>query len=196
MRSAPLSRAQQGHGHHDGHGHDHGHGHGHHQHHDANFSAAYLHVLADALTSVLAIIALAAGAWFGVAWLDPLVALLGAVIIGRWALGLLRETARAFVDNTADPSLSQQIRQHLETDGDARVADLHVWQVGGNAWSAALSVVADEPLAANMYRERLRTLAKLRHLTIEVHRCTGAAPSPTSPTSPTSNTTSPGVLTL
>ena len=166
------------HRHHDGHDHGHGHGHGHgHSHghaHDHNFSAAYLHVLADALTSVLAIAALAGGLWLGWRWLDPLVALLGAIVVGRWALQVLRSSSRALVDATQDPALAERIRAAIEIDQDARLADLHVWQVGGRAWCAALSIVADRPLDAAVYRARLRPIDTLGHVTVEVHRCRGA----------------------
>ena len=131
-------------------------------------------MLADALTSVLALIALAGGAWYGWAWLDPAVALVGALVIGQWAVGTLRGSARALVDATEDPALVQRVRELIESDGDAKLADLHVWQVGAQAWSAALSVVADRPHAASHYRERLDAVAMLRHVTVEVHRC--AAP--------------------
>ncbi len=152
-----------------GHGHGHSHGHG----HDHNFSAAYIHVIADAFTSVLAIAALAGGVWFGLAWLDPAVALLGAAVIGQWSFGVLGGTARALVDATEDPALTQRVRDLIEADGDAKVADLHVWQVGAQAWCAALSVVADAPLAAAAYRARLDAVAQLKHVTVEVHRCAG-----------------------
>jgi cation diffusion facilitator family transporter len=179
-----------------GHGHDHGHDHGHghepaHGHaHDHNFNAAYLHVLADAFTSVLAIAALAGGAMFGWLWLDAAVALVGAAVIGQWSIGVLKGTARALVDATADPRLAARIRTLIESDGDATIADLHVWQVGGRAWCAALAVVADEPQPAAAYRERLAGIPVLRHVTVEVHRCPGcdagaAAPGPSSaPSSP------------
>jgi cation diffusion facilitator family transporter len=155
------------HDHHDHHGHSHAQGHS----HDHNFSAAYLHVIADAFTSVLAIAALAGGLWFGVSWLDPVVALLGAVVIAQWSLGVLRGTARALVDATEDPALMQRIRELIESDGDAKVADLHLWQVGAKAWSAAISVVADQPKSAADYRQRLQGIDALGHVTVEVHRC-------------------------
>ncbi len=169
--ASPDARAQD-------HGHSHGHSHSHHSHghgHDHNFSAAYLHVLADAFTSVLAIGALVGGAWFGLGWLDPAVALLGAAVIGQWSIGMLRSTAKALVDATEDPALTQRIRDLVEADGDAKVADLHVWQVGAQAWSAALSVVADKPLPAVAYRARLAAVAQIKHVTVEVHGCVGAA---------------------
>jgi cation diffusion facilitator family transporter len=164
------------HSHHShGHGHGHGHGHSHGHHHDHNFNAAYLHVLADAFTSVLAIAALAGGAWFGLSWLDPAVALLGAAVIGHWSWRMLGRTATALVDATEDPAITQRIRDLIEADGDAKLADLHVWQVGAQAWSAALSVVADAPLPAAEYRQRLAAVEQLKHVTVEVHTCTGAA---------------------
>jgi cation diffusion facilitator family transporter len=174
--------------HHDGdhhHAHPDQHHHHHHHHHhdhpraapargrDHNFHAAYLHVLADALTSVLAIAALAGGLWFGWSWLDPAVALFGAVVIARWSFGVLGGSARALVDATQDPALFERIRSAIESDGDARVADLHVWQVGGAAWCGALAVVADSPLPAAAYRARLAGITSLRHVTVEVHRCPG-----------------------
>lgn len=157
---------------HTGHDHHHHHGHGHHHHHhDHNFRAAYLHVIADALTSVLAIVALAAGLWWQVTWADAVVGLFAAVLIGRWALGLLRDTAKVLVDATSETSLRDAVRATLESDEDAQITDLHVWQVGPQAWSAALTLVADAPLEASAYRERLAPIEALQHVTVEVHRC-------------------------
>jgi len=163
------------------HGHAHAHGHAHRRSadrrgHDHNFRAAYLHVLADALTSVLAIVALACGLWLGWRWLDPVVAMLGGVLIARWAVGVLHDSARALVDaSVQSPMLRDAIRATVESDGDARIADLHVWQVGPDAWSAVLSVVADRPLAPSVYHARLAPMKSLRHVTIEVHQCHGGA---------------------
>jgi len=180
-----------GHGHADHHGHshhDHGHDHSRHaQHdhshsnvaapaHDHNYRAATLHVLADALTSVLAIVALAGGLAFGWRWLDPLVALVGGALIAHWAVRVLRDSARSLVDASSDTRLRDGVRRAIETDGDARVADLHVWQVGPQAWSAVVSVVADQPLPSAAYRERLHSMAELQHVTIEVHQCPGCGP--------------------
>ncbi len=173
-----LARAG-GHGHarDQGHGNDHHNHQDHHdhRHQDQNFAAAYLHVVADAFTSVLAIVALAGGLWWGLAWLDPAVALIGAVVIGRWAIGVLRSSAKALVDASAPPSLAAQVRALIEGDGDAKLADLHVWQVGPDAYAAALSVVADRPQPCNHYSQRLKAVKRLRHATIEVHRCTAAS---------------------
>ncbi|MEO8298292.1 MAG: CDF family Co(II)/Ni(II) efflux transporter DmeF [Burkholderiales bacterium] len=158
--------AEHGHpAHHHGHAHAHAHG------HDHNFQAAYVHVLADALTSLLAIAALAAGMWWQLHWADPVVALVGAAVIARWSLGLIKGSARALVDATAEPSLRDAVRAAVESDADAKLADLHVWQVGPSAFAAALAIVADRPLPAQAYRERLAPLKALRHVTIEVHRC-------------------------
>jgi cation diffusion facilitator family transporter len=160
-----------GHAHHGAHDHEHGpQGHG-----DHNFTAAYVHVVADAFTSVLAIVALAGGLWWGLGWLDPAVALLGALVIGRWALGVLRDSARALVDASTPPRLAAQVRSLIEGDGDAKLADLHLWQVGPQAYAAALSIVADRPQPCEQYGARLKSLGALKHATIEVHRCTAAA---------------------
>jgi cation diffusion facilitator family transporter len=165
------------HGHPQGHGpaspHAAGHAHGHTPagHHDHNFRAAYLHVLADAFTSLLAIAALAGGLWWGWTWLDPMVALVGAVVIGQWSWGLLRSTARALVDASAEAPLRDAVRAAIESDGDATLADLHVWQIGPQAYSAALSIVADQPLPVARYQQRLAAITTLRHTTIELHRC-------------------------
>jgi cation diffusion facilitator family transporter len=195
-RSAPDRRHD--HAHEPHHDHEHGHGHHHrhavgdahagsagdgrrchtHHHHDHNFGAAYLHVIADALTSMLALVALAGGAWLGWRWLDPAVALVGAVVIGQWALGSLRGSARVLVDATEDARLARRIRERIESDGDARISDLHAWQVGTRAWCAVVSVVADRPLPALDYRARLGTIDELRHVTVEVHRCPGPASPP------------------
>jgi cation diffusion facilitator family transporter len=181
MRAVP--QAHHGHAHH-GHGHDHGHAHGHahaHDHphaahgHDHNYAAAYAHVLADALTSLLAIGALGGGLLFGWAWLDPAAALVGAALIARWAWIVVRAAAASLVDARGEPALARRVRQAVEADGDAKVADLHVWQVGSTAWAAALTVVADRPRPALDYRCRVEALSGIAHVTIEVHRCAGSA---------------------
>jgi cation diffusion facilitator family transporter len=173
-----LARAG-GHAHHGHeHGHEHGHDHDHQHHHDHNYAAAYVHVLADAFTSLLAIAALAGGLWWGLGWLDPAVALIGAVVIGRWAIGVLRDSARALVDASAPPKLAAQIRTLIEGDGDAKLADLHVWQVGPGAFAAALSIVADDPQPCARYEQRLHAVKSLKHTTIAVHHCQAAAASP------------------
>jgi len=167
------SRAAHSHG--DGPGHDEPSPHHHHRRHahDHNFKAAYVHVVADALTSVLAILALGGGLAFGWRWLDPAVALVGAAVIGQWSWSVLRSSARALVDATSDPALAERIRERIESDGDAKLADLHVWQVGARAWTVVVSIVADRPLDAMVYRRRLEAIETLEHVTVEVHRCPG-----------------------
>jgi cation diffusion facilitator family transporter len=173
-----LQRSGMAHEHAHGHDHDHGHGHGHahaHHHHDTNFRAAYLHVLADAMTSVSAIVALALGLALGWRWLDPVVAMVAAFVIAHWSLGVLRESVRALVDATSGDALRERIRCAIECDDDAKVADLHAWQVGPQAWAAVVSIVADRPHSPQQYRQRLDTVPELRHVTVEVHRCQGGA---------------------
>jgi cation diffusion facilitator family transporter len=159
------------------------HQHHHHEHshaggHDLNLRAAYVHVLADALTSVLAIAALAGALWLGWWWLDPLVGVLGAVVIGVWAIGLMRESAAVLLDREMDHPLTRHIRADLESDGDAKVADLHLWRVGRAQFAAVVCLVADVPLAPSAYRERLARHAELVHVSVEVNRCPEAARAP------------------
>lgn len=141
---------------------------------DLNLRAAYVHVLADALTSVLAIAALAAALWLGWWWMDPLVGVLGAGVIGVWAVGLLRQTASVLLDREMDHPLTTHIRTEIESDGDARVADLHLWRVGRQHYAAIVSIVADAPLPPAAYRERLAAYEALAHLSLEVNRCPDA----------------------
>lgn len=164
---------------HDDHGHRHGAAADHHDHHhghtDLNLKAAYLHVLADAATSVLAIVALLAGKFAGWAWLDPAIGLVGAAMIALWSVGLLRQTSKILLDREMDDPLAAQVRRRLESDGDARVADLHLWRVGDARFACHATLVADRPLTADLYRERLHELDALAHVSIEVNRCRGEA---------------------
>lgn len=175
------------HGHDHGHpdhapAHDHGHAHDHdHAHKDLNLRAAYLHVLADAATSVLAIGALLAGKFAGWTWIDPVVGLLGAVLIAVWSVGLLRQTSTILLDREMDHPLATQVRERLESDGDARVADLHLWRIGDAQFACQATLVADAPLPADRYRERLDDLPGLAHVSLEVNRCRGAHPPPAAP---------------
>lgn len=167
-------------GHH--HGHDHGH-HGHehagsaheHAHGDNNLRSAYFHVLADALTSMLAILALLAGRYLGWGWADAAMGVVGAIVIARWSWGLLRDTARMLVDASANLSLEQEIREAIN-DGDAVITDLHVWQVGPGKFAAIISLVADQPHEPSVYADRVRIHEELVHVTVEPHRCSGAHP--------------------
>jgi cation diffusion facilitator family transporter len=152
----------------DSHDHAHGHDHG----HDNNMRAAYVHVLADAATSVLAIAALA-GAWLG-GWgfLDPLAALVGAAVIGSWAYGLIRDSAMVLLDADADPALSGEIRELLKNEMGARVADLHLWRLGPGHRGLIVSLVSPDPVSAETVKEALRRRhPDLSHVTVEVAVC-------------------------
>jgi cation diffusion facilitator family transporter len=157
-------------GHDHGHDHDHDHDHGIHG-QDLNLRAAYVHVLTDAFTSVLAIVALMAGLWAGWTWLDPVMGLAGALVIGVWAWGLVKDSARVLLDREMDSPLVGQVRKAIESDGDAQVADLHVWRVGRDRYACIACVVADDPLAPDVYRARLTALPTIAHATIEVNAC-------------------------
>jgi len=156
------------HEHHDDHDH-HGH-HGHHHHHDTNIRAAYVHVLADALTSVLAIVALGCGLLFGWVWMDPLMALVGVGVILSWSFGLIRVSGAVLVDMVPDRHLAATIRERLET-GDDRVSDLHLWRLGPGHTGVIAAVVSDRPQAPAAYKARLSGIAGLSHVTVEVHAC-------------------------
>ena len=151
-----------GHGHGHGHGHEHGHGHGHH-HHDNNMRSAYFHVLADALTSVLAIAALLGGSYLGWAWLDPAMGIVGAAVIASWSWSLMRDTGAVLLD-AASPQLEAEIRQEVEGPGDARIIDLHVWRVGPGAYAAIVGVAG---AGREVVRRRLAPVHEIAHLTVE-----------------------------
>jgi cation diffusion facilitator family transporter len=141
-------------------------------HEDLNLRAAYLHVLADAFTSVLAITALTGGKFFGWAWLDPVVGVVGSVVVFSWAYTLLRDTSGILLDRTpASSDLPDEIRRAVESDGDSLVTDLHVWQVGIGKYAAMISVVAHEPKSCEAYRSLLRGHDELMHVTIETQHC-------------------------
>jgi cation diffusion facilitator family transporter len=176
---------QHDHGHH--HHHDHGHSHDHdhddhdhsdHAHHNAhdsvgqdhNLRAAYVHVLADAATSVLAITALLSGRYLGLTWLDPLMGIAGAVLIGQWSVGLMRASGAVLTDAIPDPHVAESIRERLEV-GDDRIADLHLWRVGPGHTAVVIAIVSDEPREPDHYKQRLRDLTGLSHVTVEVQRC-------------------------
>lgn len=156
---------------HDHHDHDH-HNHGHSEHHhDHNLRAAYLHVLADALTSVLAIAALLAGQYLGWSWLDPVMGIVGSLIIAHWALGLIRTTSPMLLDASIPDAQKEAIRTAIETDSDNRVADLHIWKIGEKDYAAIISIVTHEPRPADEYRALLGHFTQLSHITVEVNAC-------------------------
>ena len=154
--------------HHHGHAHDDDHHAAHHR--DSNLRAAYVHVLADALTSVLAIVALSCGFFFGWVWLDPLMALVGVAVILSWSFGLIRASGTVLLDMVPDRHLAGHIRKALEVDGD-RVCDLHLWRLGPGHVGLIAAVVSDRPQAPSAYKHRLNGIACLSHMTIEVHIC-------------------------
>ncbi|MDH0113022.1 CDF family Co(II)/Ni(II) efflux transporter DmeF [Agrobacterium pusense] len=188
-----------GHGHGHGRGHSHGsharHGHGSHAHHDHgshagqhahhhadhgakggrdnNLRAAYLHVLADALTSVLAIVALLLGKWNGWSFLDPLMGIVGGLVIARWSWGLIRSTATTLLDALPPAEdLPQEIRESVETEED-RITDLHVWQVGPGHHAAIVAILSQAPKAPAFYKQKLAAIHELSHVTVEVSPARG-----------------------
>jgi cation diffusion facilitator family transporter len=157
------------HHHHHGHSHDHTHAPGH---RDLNLRAAYLHVLADAFTSLLAITALTLGYFFGWVWLDPIMGLVGTVVIISWAYTLLRDTSSILLDRIpADTDLPVVIREGIEEDGDSKITDLHLWQVDAGKFAAIIGVVAHHPKTPAEYRALLKIHEELVHVTIEVQMC-------------------------
>ncbi len=157
------------HDHHRDHDHDHG-AHAHHGHHDTNLRAAYVHVLADALTSVLAIAGLLAGRYFGWIWMDPLMALVGVAVILSWSVGLLRAAGAVLLDMVPDRHLAGTVRKRLEVKGD-RVSDLHLWRLGPGHAGLIASIVSDQPQPPAAYKQRLEGIEGLSHVTVEVHGC-------------------------
>lgn len=141
-----------------------------HSHHDHNLRSAYLHVLADALTSVLAIIALSAAKFFGFIWMDPLMGIVGAILVSKWSWGLLRDTSRTLLDKEVSKEIQDHIKEAIEKKDDNKVADLHLWSIGPGIYSAAISVVTDNPKSPNYYKELLPEVG-IVHTTLEVHKC-------------------------
>jgi cation diffusion facilitator family transporter len=141
----------------------------HYHHHDHNLVSAYLHVLADALTSLLAIFALLAAKYFGLIWADPAMGIVGAVLVGRWSLGLLRTTSVVLLDREGPDDLRDAIRRRIEADDSNRVTDLHLWAVGPRLYSAVVSVATDRPEPPEHYKRMLPSGLGIVHLVVEVH---------------------------
>jgi cation diffusion facilitator family transporter len=148
-----------------------GHGSDRHDHHDHNFRSAYFHVLADALTSVLAIFALLFGKYMGQQWMDPVMGLVGATLVIRWSWGLLGSSARVLLDLQASDEVLGAIRTSIESEGDNRVSDLHVWSVGPGIHAAEIAIVSSRPLDPDDYYKLLPGELGLVHVTVETHRC-------------------------
>jgi len=155
---------------HDHHGHDHGHAHSHG--HDNNMRAAYVHVLADAATSLMAILALAGAYYFGLGFLDPLSGLIGAAVIASWAIGLIRDSSLVLLDADADPALSKGIRQLLEAEMGTRISDLHLWRLGPGHQGLIVSLISPSETSAESIKTALRRrYPGLSHVTVEVAVC-------------------------
>lgn len=160
------------------HHHDHHHGHGHHDHHhhedehhhDLNLRSAYMHVLADAATSVLAIVALIAGKVWGASWLDPVMGIVGGALVSVWAFGLLRDTGRVLLDAHMDDPVVEEIREVIaEVDPDAKITDLHVWRVGKGKYSVILSLQSTNGMSPTQFRDALSIHEELVHITVEIN---------------------------
>lgn len=178
LASMRLLAGEEVHDHHhtSAHEHEHQHSHAHeaghvHRDTDHNLKAAYLHVLADALTSVLAIAALLAGRLWGWVWLDALMGVVGSLLITRWAIGLLRDTGAILLDSSPVEGLAEEIRSVIEGEADNRISDLHTWRIGDDASAAIISLVTHDPKPVEYYRQLLLPVQGLKHVTIEIHPC-------------------------
>lgn len=154
--------------HHDTHTHDHGHSH---THSDHNLRAAYLHVLADALTSLFAIFALLAGKFYGLVWMDPFMGILGAILVSKWSWGLLKDTSDTLLDKQASPELQTVIKDAIEQRDGNLITDFHVWAIGPELYTAAISIVTENPQPVDHYKHLLPDHIGLVHTTIEVYKC-------------------------
>ncbi len=150
---------------------NHNHAHEHDHHHDHNLRAAYLHVLADAMTSVLAIVALVSGKYLGWNWLDPIMGIVGALIITRWSYGLLKQTSPILLDASIEKDYQHAISETIESDSDNRISDIHVWKIGANHYAAIVALVTHHPKSTGHYKMLLSKFHKLSHITIEVNEC-------------------------
>lgn len=144
-----------------------------HHHHDLNLRSAYLHVMADALTSVLAIAALLAGKYFGAVWMDPMMGFVGAVLVLRWSWGLLRETSGRLLDHQAPEKIQQTVKEAIESKADNRVYDLHIWMVAPDMYAAIIGVVTHTPRSPDHYKALIPEELGIKHCTIEVQECQG-----------------------
>ena len=136
---------------------------------DHNLKAAYLHVLADALTSVLAILALFTGKVFGWIWMDPLMGIVGSAVISRWAYGLLKDTSKILLDRNVDRDTVSAVRAAIESDAENNISDIHIWQVGSNQLSVMISIVTRNPKPPIYYKNLIAEIMDIQHITIEVN---------------------------
>ena len=155
------------------HGHANGGHHPHHHHHDHNLVSAYLHVLADALTSLLAIFALLGAKYLGYIWMDPVMGVVGAILVARWSIGLLRATSHILLDKAAPEKVIDSVRASLEVSEGRRIVDLHVWSVGPDIYAAIVALVDDDPQPPDYYKGLLPATAGIVHVSIEVNAYAG-----------------------
>jgi len=149
---------------------EHGHSHDHsHSHEDHNLRSAYLHVIADAMTSVLAIFALLTGKYFGAIWMDPAMGIVGAVLVANWSLGLARISSRVLLDRQGPEQLRAKITEAVQSDGSTVVSDLHLWAVGPGVYAAIVAVVTPSPRLPLEYKSRIPAQLGLVHVTVEVN---------------------------
>jgi cation diffusion facilitator family transporter len=146
-----------------------------HEHHDHNLRAAYLHVLADAMTSILAIIGLLVARFYGWVWMDPMMGIIGAGVIAVWSWGLIRSSGAVLLDMVPHPRLASTVKERLEVQGD-KVSDLHLWRLGPGHTAVIASVVAQRPQPVAAYKARLEGLHGLSHVTVEIHACPSDRP--------------------
>ena len=139
--------------------------------HDHNLRSAHLHVMADALTSVLAIAALLSAKYLGLSWMDPAVGMVGAILVASWSIGLLRATSGVLLDQQGPDRISDEIKASIEADRDSRVTDLHLWSIGPSVYAAIITVVAHRPLSPDEYKARIPRNLGLAHVSIEVCEC-------------------------
>jgi len=153
------------------HGHEHGHGHENHHHaHDHNLKAAYFHVLADTLTSVLAIIALFAGKYLNWIWMDALMGILGAVIILKWSYGLLKQSSDILLDKSDESCLATKIKEHLESTHQSRIVDICLWKTSPSHSAVIISLVTQDTYGPLYYRDLISNAFGINHITVEIHR--------------------------
>ena len=139
--------------------------------HDHNLKSAYLHVLADALTSVLAIVALLMAKYLGFIWMDPLMGILGAILVARWSFGLLRSTASILLDRQGPERIRRTIKEGIEEDGDSKVTDMHLWSIGPDIYATIIAIVATNPATPDHYRSRIPGNLGIKHISLEIHKC-------------------------
>jgi cation diffusion facilitator family transporter len=162
-----------------GHAHEHAHhhhgedkhSHSNHDHEDLNLKSAYLHVVADAVTSVLAIIALLGAKYFNFIWLDPFIGIVGACLIMRWSFLLLKETGGILLEREINNPIADEIKTEIESDGDSKICDMHIWKVAQNKYACIVSLVTARNYSIEAYKARLNKIHELAHVTIEVNEC-------------------------